>query len=186
MLVKQRTNLSNYLHACQHQGKPNQDTIDRTKELINIINENIKAIEKDVTQKAKEDKKLNNKLQYLLSIPGVGLITAITIIAETNGFATITNIKQLTSYTGLNVQIRESGKWKGKSRISKKGNSHIRKALFMPALSKMQWDKSTALFYQRLKDKKGKGMIATVAVQRKLLGLMYTLWKKEEMFNTSA
>jgi hypothetical protein len=52
----------------------------------------------------------------------------------------------------------------------------------MPSLSKVRKDKETKQFYERLKDKKGVGMIAVVAVGRKLLGLMYTLWKKEEMF----
>jgi transposase len=37
-------------------------------------------------------------MEYLLSIPGVGLLTAATIVAETNGFAAFENIKQLTSY----------------------------------------------------------------------------------------
>ena len=102
---------------------------------------------------------LKTKMEYLLSIPGVGMVTATTIVAETNGFAAFTSIKQLTSYAGLDVKIAESGNWKGKSRISKVGNSHIRKAVYMPALSKIRKDKQTKQFYERLKEKKGVGMI---------------------------
>jgi len=120
---------------------------------------------------------------YLLSIPGVRLLTAATIVAETNGFAAFESIKQLTSYAGLDVRIAESGKWKGKSKISKRGNSHIRKALFMPSLSKITHDKATKQFFERIKTKKGIGMVATVAVERKLLGLMFSLWKKQEMYS---
>ena len=93
-------------------------------------------------------------MKYLLSIPGVGAITAATIVAETNGFAAIKNMKQLTSYAGLDVRINESGKWKGKSTISKRGNSHIRKALFFPAISHKTHDKTAGKFYERIKAKK--------------------------------
>jgi transposase len=121
-------------------------------------------------------------MQFLLSIKGVGMITAATIVAETNGFAAIESIKQLTAYAGLDVRISESGKWKGKSTISKCGNSYIRRVLYMPTLSKISNDEATKKAYQRLKEKKGIGMIAVVACMRKLLALMYTLWKKQEMF----
>ena len=122
-------------------------------------------------------------MEYLLSIR---MVTATSIVAETNGFAAITSIKQLTSYAGLDVKISESGNWKGKSKISKQGNSRIRKAVYMPALSKIRKDKQTKLFYERLKEKKGVGMVAVVAVGRKLLGLMFSLWKREEMYQDAS
>ena len=93
---------------------------------------------------------------------------------------------QLTSYAGLDVRINESGKWKGKSAISKRGNSHIRKALFFPAISHKTHDKTAGKFYERIKAKKGIGMVAAVAVEQKLLRLMFSLWKKEEMFQETA
>ena len=126
---------------------------------------------------------MKTKIGYLDSIPGVGLITAAVIVAETNGFAAFESIKQLTSYAGLDIRIQESGKWKGKSKISKRGNSHIRKALYMPSISKKTYDWATKQFFERIKEKKGIGMIALIAVERKLLGLMFSLWKKEEMYN---
>jgi len=89
------------------------------------------------------------------------------------------------AYAGLDVRIQESGKWKGKSRISKRGNSHIRKALYMPSISKKTYDAATKQFFERIKEKKGVGMIAIVAVERKLLGLMFSLWKKEEIYNAT-
>jgi len=180
--VRTRTTTANRLHAYRHQGKPNKVSIERSKSIICYLDKQIKQIEKEIKAFVNNDKSLKTKMEYLLSIPGVGLITAATIVAETNGFAAFESIKQLTSYAGLDVRIAESGKWKGKSRISKRGNSHIRKALFMPSLSKKKHDPATALFYERLKDKKGIKMVAVVAVERKLLGLMFSLWKKEEMY----
>jgi transposase len=182
-LVRTRTTTANQLHAYRHQGKTNKDSIKRSVKLISFLDKQIKQIEKEVKSFVHQDKELATKMEYLLSIPGVGLLTAATIVAETNGFAAFESIKQLTSYAGLDVRIVESGKWKGKSKISKRGNSHIRKALFMPSLSKKTHDPTTKQFFERIKEKKGIGMIATVAVERKLLGLMFSLWKKEEMYS---
>ena len=74
----------------------------------------------------------------------------------------------------------------GKSHISKKGNRHIRHLLFMPALSIASQRKSKLSdFYNRLVDRnngtsKKKGIIA---VERKLLVLIYSLWKSGEIFD---
>lgn len=184
-LVCTRTTAANQLHAYRHQGKPNKESIKRSQHHISFIDEQIKQIEKEIVHFINHDEKLKTKIGYLDSIPGVGLVTAAVIVAETNGFAAFDSIKQLTSYAGLDVRIQESGKWKGKSRISKRGNNHIRKALYMPSISKKTHDATTKQFYERIKEKKGIGMIALVAVERKLLGLMFSLWKNEEMYNAT-
>ena len=182
-LVCSRTNVANQLHAYQHQGKPNKKSIKRSQQHIAFIDKQVKQIEKEIANFINQDEKLKTKIGYLDSIPGVGLLTAAVIVAETNGFAAFESIKQLTSYAGLDIRIAESGKWKGKSKISKRGNSYIRKALYFPAISMKTHDKGTKQFFDRLKAKKGIGMMATIAVERKLLGLMFSLWKKEEMYS---
>jgi transposase len=185
-LVRARTTSANQLHAYCHQGKPNPDIIARTREHIAFIDGQVKQVEKEVKAFVKQEKELQRSLSYLQSIPGVGLLTAAVIVAETSGFESISSVKQLVSYAGLDVKIAESGKWKGQSKISKKGNRYIRKALYMPTLSKIRADKATSEFYERLKQAKVKPMVAVVAVERKLLALMYTLWKKQEMFAVAA
>jgi transposase len=181
-LVCTRTSVVNQLHAYFHQGKPNKKSMERSQEVIALIDKQVKQIESEITIFINHDEKLKSKIGYLDSIPGVGLITAAVIVAETNGFAAFESIKQLTSYAGLDVRIVESGKWKGKSKISKRGNSHIRKALYLPSISKKTHDPATKQFFERIKEKKAIGKVATLAVERKLLGLMFSLWKKEEMF----
>ena len=190
-LVRTKIIAANQLHAYNHQGKPNKAVIARSKKHISFIDSQVKQIEKEIKKFVDNDKEVKRKIDFLDSIPGIGVITAAIIVAETNGFASIESIKQLTSYVGLDVKIAESGKWKGKSTISKRGNSYIRKALYtcalhevrgMPSLSNIRKDKKAKQFYERLKEKKGIGMVAVVACMRKLLGLMYTLWKKEEMY----
>lgn len=150
---------------------------------LKLLLTQIKAIEQEMQEPISENKVLKTKIGYLTSIPGISFISAATVIGETLGFESITNGKQLSSYAGYDVVLRESGNFKGKTRISKKGNSHIRAALHMPSMTCVRCNPSLRIFYNRLKPNKAKPIVALVAVQRKLLILMYTLWKNEEFYD---
>ena len=112
------------------------------------------------------------------------MITIVTILSETNGFAQFNNIRQVVSYAGLDVAERQSGLFKGKTRISKKGNSRIRQCLYMPALSATPPPVGVHALYQRIVERnptnKRKGVVAGM---RKLLILTFVLWKKNEAYN---
>ena len=123
-----------------------------------------------------------DKINRLQTIPGVSFITIICILAETNAFALVSNAKQLVSYAGLDIQFNQSGNKLGKTKISKKGNSFIRNALYMPALCSSRYNPAMKEFYLRLVEKKPAKKIAVTAVARKLLILIYTLWKNESEF----
>ena len=92
------------------------------------------------------------------------------------------NAKQLTSYAGLDIVHNQSGLSIRKTRISKKGNRFIRQSLFMPALSACKHNRKLKLLYDRLVLKKNVKKIGIIAVSRKLLILIYTLWKNNVQY----
>lgn len=155
--------------------------------VVRSINTIIKKLEKELVKSEEEikaiiasDATLSDKMKKLQSITGVGLISAAVVVAETGGFELFKSIKQLVSFAGLDVVQRQSGtSVKGKSRISKKGNSHIRSVLYFPAISAVQHNETLKKIYQRHLANGKKKMVALVAIERKLLGLIYTLWKKD-------
>ncbi|MEI9946621.1 MAG: IS110 family transposase [Chitinophagaceae bacterium] len=119
-------------------------------------------------------------LIIICSIPGVGLLTAVTVLAETNGFDLIRNKKQLTSYAGLDVREKQSGtSVKGKPKISKKGNRYLRKAMHFPALTAIRHDERFKAIFARMVAKHGIKMKAAVAIQRKLLEMIFTIYKSK-------
>ncbi|WP_169727971.1 transposase [Adhaeribacter aquaticus] len=122
-------------------------------------------------------------MRYLESIPGVSFLSAATVVGETCGFNEINSAKQLTSYAGFDVVLKESGNFRGSTKISKKGNKHIRSILYMPSMTAIRVNPTLREFYLRLKPNKAKPIVALVAVQRKLLLLMYSLYKKEEFYS---
>lgn len=182
-ILKEKTVVQNRMHANTFKANSSNNARERYNERINLLNQQVDQIEKEMHQLIKQDQKLENKVSKILTIPGVGFITAVTVLAETNGFAAILNQKQLTSYAGLDVKLRQSGKYIGKSKISKQGNSHLRRILHFPAQVAAMHNKPLSIFYERVNSKKIKPMIAGVAVQRKILCLIYCLWKNNTVFD---
>jgi transposase len=122
-------------------------------------------------------------MSVLESIPSISFISSITVVAETSGFALINSGKQLTSYAGYDVVIKESGTYREKTRISKKENSHIRAVMHMRSMPSVRVNPTLKPFYERLSPKKAKPMIALITMQRKLLILMYKLWENKECYD---
>lgn len=178
--------LKNQLHAKKHSYKPTPSTIKRLNRRIELFEFQCLEIEAELRKLVYESDFLNNKIEKICTIPGVGFITAISVVAESNGFVLIRNAKQLTSYAGLDVQHNNSGMKTGKSRISKKGNTYIRQALYMPALSASRVNKNLAEFYTRINNKRNCKKIGLIGVSRKLLILIYTLYKNDECFKLVA
>lgn len=182
-LQKDLTKLGNQLHALEHSHLPDKLVKKQLKQNIDFLAKQLEETQTAIVKTIQTDEKLAKRIQYLTSIYGVGLLTAATVVAETNGFALFTSQAQLVSFAGYDVIEHQSGKYKGQTRISKKGNSHIRRILFMPAFNAVKKNGVLKELYQRVFEKTKSKMKAYVAVQRKLLCLMYTLWKKEEDFD---
>ena len=183
-LVGERTLVKNQLHAEQTEAYPGKESMARMKTRINLLNKQLTQIKEEMKVLVKQDKEVKKSVELISSIPGVGTLTAVTVLAETNGFELIRNKRQLTSYAGLDVKEKLSGtSVKGKPRISKKGNRHLRKAMYMPALAAIRYDGRFKVLFIRLVSKHGIKMKAAVAVQRKLLEMIYTLYKTNTVFD---
>lgn len=177
-LVQMRTMVKNQLHAEQAEAYPLADSVKRFKKQIIFLNSHLKQIKDEIAVLSEKDPRLKESIKIMNTIPGVGLLTAVSVLAETNGFELIRNQKQLTSYAGLDIKEKQSGtSVKGKARISKKGNKYLRKAMHMPALAAVRSDDRFKGLFARLVSKHGIKMKAVVAVQRKLLQLIYIIYK---------
>lgn len=183
-IVEERTMAKNQLHAEQAEAYPNPSSVDRVKTRIKLFDKQIAEILKEITVVIEQDKEVNGYIETICSIPGVGRLTAATVLAETNGFELIRNKRQLTSYAGLDVREKQSGtSVKGKPGISKKGNRHLRKAMHLPALAAIRHEKRFKAVFVRLVSKHGIKMKAAVAVQRKLLEMIYTVFSKNKIYD---
>lgn len=182
-LLKDRTIENNRQGAIASSVYSNTKALKRHKNRVQLLNSQIEMIEEEMRELISNNEELERKIGFMMSIPGISFKSAATVVGETLGFESIVNAKQLTSYAGYDVVLRESGNFKGRTRISKKGNSHIRAVLHMPSMTCVRCNPTLKQFYNRLKPNKAKPLVALIAVQRKLLILMYTLWKNEEFYD---
>ena len=183
-LQEQKTALGNIKHSKVSSYDVQNLILKSNTKLIKEIDKQIALVKVEIERLIKTNKELNDKVQKLLTIKGVGILTIATIIAETLGFQYVKNVKQLASYAGYDVVQRESGtSVKGKTRISKKGNRYIRNALYFPAMVACRYNENLKQNYLRIVKTKPSKMIGQVAIQRKLLLLIYTLWKKNEIYD---
>lgn len=177
-LVQARTVAKNQLHAEQAEAEPNKTTVSRVKKQITLLDKQEQEIKAELTTLVKQNEEVTKKVKLITTIPGIGNLTAVTVLAETNGFELIRNKRQLTSYAGLDVREKQSGtSVKGKPRISKKGNKFLRKAMHLPALTAIRHNERYKTVFARMVSKHGIKMKAAVAVQRKLLEMIYVIFK---------
>ena len=183
-LIDERTIVKNQLHAEEAEAFPNPSSISRIKKRIGFLNKQEQEIKAEINALVKSEEQLKQSVETICSISGIGLLTATTVLAETNGFELIRNKRQLTSYAGLDVREKQSGtSVKGKPRISKKGNKYLRKAMHLPALAAIRHDDRFKAIFARLVSKHGIKMKAAVAVQRKLLELIYIVYKTDRSYD---
>jgi transposase len=183
-LIDERTLLKNQLHAEQAGARPNNKSIERVNKRISLLDKQEKEILQELRELISTDPQVKEVIILICSLPGIGLLTAATILGETNSFDLIRNKRQLTSYAGLDVREKQSGtSIKGKPRISKKGNKHLRRAMHMPALAAIRHDERFKAIFARLVSRHGIKMKAAVAVQRKLLEMAYILYKTSNPYD---
>ena len=185
-LVQSRTAAKNQLHAEQAEAEPNKSSVTRVKKQIVFLNKQEQEIKAEIVELVNQSETVKKKIKLMASAPGIASLTATTILAETNGFELIRSKKQLASYAGLDVREKQSGtSVKGKPRISKKGNRYLRKSMHLPALAAIRSNERFKAIFARLVSKHGIKMKAAVAVQRKLLELVYIIYKTEKPYDNN-
>jgi transposase len=146
-----------------------------------------RAIER-LTRAAQEfildDPKLARRYQLLLSIPGVGATSALHLLAELTLLPAGMDVRQWVAYAGLDPREYTSGTSVHKKvRISKAGNLHLRRALYMPALVAVRHDPHLRAFYEHLLARGKTKMQALVATMRKLLHAIFGMFKHDQPFD---
>src|SRR5699024_8092082 len=183
-LQDQRTQMRNQLHALAHSGIAAPQVEQSLEQCIQTMSRQIVRLAYRIRKHLNERDDVAQPIACLKSIYGIGMLTIASVLAETNGFGQFHSISQLISFSGYDVVVRQSGKWKGEARISKQGSKYIRRAMYMPASTIVRSGNGPVYeLYERLLSTHNVKMKAHVAVQKKLLAYMYILWNKQEPFD---
>jgi transposase len=184
-LGEEKTGEKNRLHSKDYEGS--------TAEFVkNDIEVNIRHLERRSTileEKASKlvaaNPELERKFQLLVSIKGVGVISALQILAELIVLPPDMKPAQWVAFAGLDPREDRSGtSVRSGKHISKAGCKYLRAALFMPAMCASNHDPNIKAFCLKLVDQRGKKKIlALVAVMRKLLHAIWGMFRYNQPFD---
>jgi len=167
-LVKDRTAAKNREHACRSSLLKRHVT-----QRMAQIDRQIAAIDAALKARLRSEPQLVERFEILISIPGVGALTAITMLIEMPELGQLDN-KQVASLAGLAPQARDSGQFRGKRRIHG-GRAILRHALYMPALVAARYNADMKAKYQALITAGKPAKVAITAIMRKLIILANAL-----------
>jgi len=120
--------------------------------------------------------------KYLLSIPGVGLVTSAGFLGEVGDISKYRSAKEIIKLAGLNLVEISSGIKKGKKKISKRGNNRLRCLLYQCAMAAISKNSQFKRYYRYQAKTKNK-MKMVVAVQCKLTRIMFALLKYKKYYD---
>ena len=121
----------------------------------------------------------------LTSIPGVSCYGASLILQffETRSPHRCQSPKQWIAYAGLDISVKHSGQWRGRGKLSKRGNAYLRKRLYAMAWGAMMTNDQFRGMYTRLKESGVCHVEALLRITRKIICIAFALLKKGEYFN---
>jgi len=121
--------------------------------------------------------------QYLTTIPGIGLATGATILAEIGDVQRFDSLEKLVAYAGINATVYQSGQFEAdEAHMSKRGSPYLRWALWQAAVAAAKADPELKTYYERkLAEGKKHGTIIG-ACCRKLLARIYIVLKQQRPY----
>jgi transposase len=185
LLNKQLSQTNNQMQAFVSSGYVDPAVRDMLGRSIATIKRRIAKLERQMLEICNRD--YRQTLELLTSIPGIGLKTAIMLIAITGDFDKFSHYRQLIAYVGLSPMVYQSGtSVKGKGHICKMGKSQIRKLLYMCSWTAKRNNNACVDMYERLKTKGKPERVIKIAIANKLLkqafAIATTKTKYEENF----
>lgn len=146
-----------------------------------MLAKQIKLTEEELEKQLKE----TGFYESLLSIQGIGIVSAATLIGEIGDINRFESYKQIRRYAGLNLVENSSGTHKGKTTISKRGRNLLRSILYRMAFTMVNKNKEIKELYKYLttrKENQLKKKQAIVAVIGKILQIIYAVVTKNEEY----
>jgi transposase len=158
------------------------------KELLQLSRsgyEMFRSFQKRLVDALREDGLIRDRVERLMTIPGVGELTALTWVLEIGDPGRFPSIRDAVSYCGLCSAQRESAGKEQRGPISKKRNKHLQTMVIEAAKIAPQWNRQLAVIHER-ELQKGNRNRATLAVARKLVAYLLAVDRKQTFFKLPA
>ena len=173
-LVVDRTRSGNRLHAAEGSASTPRCVLEDLRRSLELLEMRIAKLRREAMALVRADGDLARQFKLLTGIPGIAQISALQLMGELISLPAGMTVRQWVAQSGLDPAHEVSGSSLHKpSRISRAGNKHLRRALYMPALVASRRDPHLKAFYESLLARHKARLQALVAVARKLLHAIY-------------
>jgi transposase len=177
-LTVQHTRESNRLHAAQGSTATPRCVVEDLKRSLAALKRRIVRLRREATALVQADDAMRRRFELLTSMPGIAQISALQLLGELASLPPQMSVRQRVAHSGLDPAHEVSGSSVHRpSRISRAGNRHLRRALYMPALVAVQHDLHIKAFYELLQSRHKAKLQALIAVARKLLHAIYGIFR---------
>lgn len=153
------------------------------KRHIVVLKKELAELEGDIDGLVRASAIWREKEDLLLTFPGVGQTIARALLADLPELGLLTR-REIASLVGVSPFIRQSGKWKGHSKIAG-GRASVRKALFMAAMTAINHNDVLREFYQHLLAHGKLKMVALIAVARKILTILNAMLRDKKSWQSA-
>jgi len=150
------------------------------RETLRALKKQQKAIDQRLAKCVADDKQNQRKIEIMSSVKGVGPVATSTFLAELPELGKL-NRGEIAKLVGVAPMNNDTGKKKGK-RKTFGGRSYVRSVLYMATLVATRFNPQIKTFYQRLLKNGKQKKVALVAAMRKLLTIINTLIKKDQLW----
>lgn len=182
-LIEARQRVRNRLHALRRRPTVVAIVEQRMEEQITLFSQQIDDLETEIEQLLQQDPAWSTAATFLCSIKGIASITTGWLLVATLNFTTADHPEQLASFAGLVPRPYQSGDMNRRASIGHAGHARLRKALYMAALSAVQFNPIIRAFYQRLLAAGKEKKVALCAAARKLLHMAWAVATKQRLFD---
>jgi len=173
-LTVDRTRCGNRLHAAEGSASTPRCVLEDLRRSLELLEMRIAKLRREAMALVRADADLAQQFKLLTGIPGIAQISALQLMGELILLPAGMTVRQWVAQSGLDPAHEVSGSSVHKpSRISRAGNKHLRRALYMPALVASRRDPHLKAFYESLLARHKARLQALVAVARKLLHAIY-------------
>ncbi len=179
-LLSARTKETNRLGSCL----TTKEVIEDIQEHVAYLDKKISKIKKAIQDHIDKYPDLKKQRDLLTTIPGIGVLTAAKLLGEIRDVREFDSARQLAAYAGVTPKnFRSGSSVQKKARLSKAGNAHLRKALYMPAIVAKRRNPIVNEFCLRLEQAGLTPMQQIGAAMRKLLHLVFGILKSQQPFD---
>ncbi|HKD80517.1 MAG TPA: IS110 family transposase [Candidatus Angelobacter sp.] len=185
-LTKQHTQQSNRLHGCSASTTGSRWVQQDLKRSLRDLKRRMEKMRHCALTLIAQNADLHSRFALLLSLPGIGEISALNLLGELTLLAPGLTVRQWVAHSGLDPAHHQSGtSVQQRSRISRAGNRYLRRALYMPALVAVRHDPHLRAFYQTLCARHKAKLQALIAVARKMLHAIFGMFRAGCHYNGS-